>query len=249
VFGFLLFSPLIYRINIRTAYIKNVQIKDYSMNPEFWHKRWQEGRIGFNQSAVNPLLIEYFNRLNLSTGSRIFVPLCGKSIDMVWLAMQGCDVVCVELVETAVQEFFAEQNIEPTVYQQVDNPTTKSYQGQLSGQTITLWVADIFALTAKDIGAIDAVYDKAALIALPADMRVQYSEQIRKISGKASQLLITLNYDQSKKNGPPFSINSEQLQQYYGGRYQINELASESAFIGSASDLTVTEHVWLLNYK
>lgn len=219
------------------------------MNPEFWHKRWQEGRIGFNQSAVNPLLIEYFNRLNLSTGSRIFVPLCGKSIDMVWLAMQGYDVVGIELVETAVQEFFAEQSIEPTVYEHADNPAIKYYQGQLSGQTITLWVADIFGLTADDIGTINAVYDKAALIALPADMRVQYSEQIRKISGKASQLLITLNYDQSKKNGPPFSINSEQLQQYYGDYYQITELASKSAFIGSASDLTVTEYVWLLNYK
>ncbi|MGP9557710.1 thiopurine S-methyltransferase [Psychrobacter sp. AOP7-A1-24] len=219
------------------------------MNPEFWHKRWQEGRIGFNQSAVNPLLIEYFNRLDIPTGSRVFIPLCGKSIDMVWLAMQGYDVVGVELVETAVQAFFAEQNIEPTVYQQADNPTIKYYQGQLSGQTITLWVADIFALTAKDIGTINAVYDKAALIALPADMRMQYSEQIRKISGKASQLLITLNYDQSKKNGPPFSINSEQLQQYCGGRYQITELTSESASIGSASDLTVTEHVWLLSDK
>jgi len=219
------------------------------MNPEFWQKRWQEGRIGFNQSAVNPLLIEYFNRLNLTAGSRVFVPLCGKSIDMVWLATQGYDVVGVELVETAVQGFFAEQNIEPTVYQQADNPAIRYYQGQLSGQTITLWVADIFALTAKDIGIINAVYDKAALIALPADMRVQYSEQIRKISGKASQLLITLNYDQSKKNGPPFSINSEHLQQYYGDHYQITELTSESASIGSASDLTLTEHIWLLSDK
>jgi len=158
------------------------------MNPEFWQKRWQEGRIGFNQSMVNPLLIEYFNRLNLTAGSRIFVPLCGKSIDMVWLATQGYDVVGVELVETAIQEFFAEQNIEPTVYQQADNPTMKYYQGQLSGQTITLWVADIFALAAKDIGSIDAVYDKAALIALPDDMRVRYSEQVRKLSSDTSKV-------------------------------------------------------------
>jgi len=158
------------------------------MNPEFWQKRWQEGRIGFNQSTVNPLLTEYFNRLNLPAGSRIFVPLCGKSIDMVWLATQGYDVVGVELVETAVQEFFAEQNIEPAVYQQADNPMIKYYQGQLSEQTITLWVADIFALTAKDIGSINAVYDKAALIALPADMRVRYSEEVRKLSSDTSKI-------------------------------------------------------------
>ncbi|WP_296207306.1 thiopurine S-methyltransferase [Psychrobacter sp. UBA3480] len=230
------------------------------MNPEFWHKRWQEGRIGFNQSTVNPLLTEYFNRLNLTAGSRIFVPLCGKSIDMVWLATQGYDVVGIELVETAVQEFFAEQNIQPTVYQQADNPMIKYYQGQLSGQIITLWVADIFALTAKDIGSIDAVYDKAALIVLPDDMRVRYSEQVRKLSNNTSkvdganneitpQLLLTLNYDQRKKNGPPFSINANQLEQYYSDHYQICELASVPSSIGSAPDITVKENVWLLSSK
>ena len=149
------------------------------MNAEFWHSRWQEKRIGFNQSAVNPLLINYFKQLNLPAGSRVFVPLCGKSIDMAWLAAQGYDVVGVELVETAVQAFFTEQNISPTVHQHADNPAIKYYQGQLSGQTIILWVADIFALTTEDIGSVKAVYDKAALIALPADMRVQYSAQIR----------------------------------------------------------------------
>ncbi|MDN3448330.1 thiopurine S-methyltransferase [Psychrobacter sp. APC 3281] len=230
------------------------------MNPEFWQKRWQEGRIGFNQSAVNPLLTEYIDHLDLAAGSRVFVPLCGKSIDMVWLATQGYDVVGVELVETAVQAFFAEQNIEPTVYQQADNSTMKYYQGQWSGQTITLWVADIFALTAKDIGSIDAVYDKAALIALPADMRVRYSEQVRKLSSDTNkvdganneitpQLLLTLNYDQRKKNGPPFSINADQLEQYYSDHYQISELACEPSSIGSAPDITVTEQVWLLSSK
>ncbi|MGE6331068.1 thiopurine S-methyltransferase [Psychrobacter sp. KCTC 72983] len=220
------------------------------MNPEFWHKRWQEKRIGFNQSAVNPLLVNYFDQLDLSTGSRIFVPLCGKSIDMIWLVAQGYDVVGVELVETAVQAFFAEQNIQPIVSQHVENPDIKCYQGQLvdgdEQRTITLWAADIFALTSTDLGTIDAIYDKAALIALPADMRPDYSEQIRKVSDNAPQLLITLNYDQSKKDGPPFSINHEQVQQYYGSHYQIFQLASEPSSIGSMPDLKVTEQVWLL---
>ena len=220
------------------------------MTPEFWHKRWQEKRIGFNQSAVNPLLTEYIDHLDLAVGSRIFVPLCGKSIDMVWLAAQGYDVVGVELVETAVQAFFAEQNIQPIVSQHVENPDIKCYQGQLvdgdEQRTITLWAADIFALTSTDLGTIDAIYDKAALIALPADMRPDYSEQIRKVSDNAPQLLITLNYDQSKKDGPPFSINHEQVQQYYGSHYQICKLASEPSSIGSAPNLKVTEHIWLL---
>ena len=222
------------------------------MNPEFWQTRWQEKRIGFNQSQVNPLLMKCFSHLNVPAGGRVFVPLCGKSIDMAWLAAQGYNVVGVELVETAVQEFFTEQNIVPTVYQHADNPAIKYYQGQLAGRTITLWVADIFALTAEDIDNVDAVYDKAALIALPANMRVKYSEQVRQLSDTADkkfapQLLITLNYDQSKKNGPPFSISSEQIQQYYGEHYQINELINEPATIGSAAELKVTEHVWLLN--
>ncbi|WP_010200703.1 thiopurine S-methyltransferase [Psychrobacter sp. PAMC 21119] len=222
------------------------------MNPEFWQTRWQEKRIGFNQPEVNPLLMKCFSHLNVPAGGRVFVPLCGKSIDMAWLAAQGYNVVGVELVETAVQEFFAEQNIVPTVYQHADNPTIKSYQGQLAGRTITLWVADIFALTAEDIDNVDAVYDKAALIALPANMRMKYSEQVRQLSDTADkkfapQLLITLNYDQSKKNGPPFSISSEQIQQCYGEHYQINELINEPATIGSAPELKVTEHVWLLN--
>lgn len=221
------------------------------MNPEFWQNRWQEKRIGFNQSEVNSLLIKYWSALNLPASSRVFVPLCGKSIDMVWLSAQGYDVVGVELVESAVQAFFAEQNIQPTIYQHAENPEIKCYQGELGDseakRTITLWVADIFALTSTNIGSIDAVYDKAALIALPADMRTQYSEQVCLLSGAVPQLVITLNYDQSKKDGPPFSVSREQVQQYYGSRYQVTELAHEPATIGSAPNLKVTEQVWLLS--
>ncbi|MGM8899410.1 MULTISPECIES: thiopurine S-methyltransferase [unclassified Psychrobacter] len=219
------------------------------MNSEFWQSRWQEGRIGFHQSEVNPLLIKYFNHLNLPAGSRVLVPLCGKSIDMVWLAEHGHDVVGVELVETAIQEFFAEQNIFPTVHQHADNPAIKYYQGQLAEQTITLWVADIFALAADDIGDIDAVYDRAALIALPADTRPKYSDQIQQLSHHASQLLLTLNYDQNEWAGPPFSISHDQIQQYYSDHYQIAELEGEPATLNANPEMTVTEHVWLLNNK
>lgn len=224
------------------------------MNPEFWQKRWQEKRIGFNQSEVNPLLVRYFSHLNVPANSRVFVPLSGKSIDMIWLAAQGYDVVGVELVEIAVQAFFAEQNIQPNVHQLADNPAIKCYQGQLFGQEVEIWVADIFALSADEIGHVNAVYDKAALIALPANIRLKYSEQVRKLGGNVSnkiapQLLLTLNYDQSKKEGPPFSISSEQIQHYYGAHYHISELAREPTFIRSAPELKVTEHVWLLSTK
>ena len=219
------------------------------MNSEFWQQRWQEGRIGFHKSDVNPELIKYFSNLALPIGSRVLVPLCGKSVDMVWLACAGYDVVGIELVESAVQAFFAEQNITPTITEltsAADKSTLKRYQGQLTGQTITLWAANIFALSAIDIGAINAIYDRAALIALPANMRADYSRHIVKLSNNAPQLLITLNYDQSKKDGPPFSINHEQLHQYYSADYKIVELASNSSTLNATSEILVTEHVWLL---
>ena len=219
------------------------------MESKFWQQRWQEGRIGFHKSDVNPELIKYFSNIALPVGSQVLVPLCGKSIDMVWLACAGYDVVGIELVESAVQAFFAEQNITPTITEltsTADKSTLKRYQGQLAGQTITLWAADIFALSTIDIGDIDAVYDRAALIALPANMRTDYSRHIVKLSNNAPQLLITLNYDQSKKDGPPFSITQQQLHQYYSADYKIVELASKSSTLNTASEILVTEHVWIL---
>ena len=219
------------------------------MESKFWQQRWQEGRIGFHKSDVNPELIKYFSNIALPIGSQVLVPLCGKSIDMVWLACAGYDVVGIELVESAVQAFFAEQNITPTITEltsTADKSTLKRYQGQLAGQTITLWAADIFALSTIDIGDIDAVYDRAALIALPANMRADYSRHIVKLSNNAPQLLITLNYDQSKKDGPPFSITQQQLHQYYSADYKIVELESKSSTLNAASEILVTEHVWLL---
>ena len=222
------------------------------MNSKFWQQRWQEGRIGFHQFDVNPELIKHFSTLALPIGSRVLVPLCGKSVDMVWLAHAGYDVVGIELVESAVQAFFIEQNITPTITEftsAADGSTLKRYQGQLAGQTISLWVADIFVLSPTAIGGIAAVYDRAALIALPADVRPDYSKRIYKLSNNAPQLLITLNYDQSKKDGPPFSISLEQLKQYYDANYEIIELESQSSTLNSAAELSVTEHVWLLNKK
>ena len=219
------------------------------MNPEFWQTRWQEKRIGFNQSDVNPLLIKYFADLNLPIGNRVFVPLCGKSIDMVWLAAQGYDVIGIELVESAVQEFFTEQNIAYTITEHDKHPNIKCYQGKISEQTIDLWIADIFALSSDDIGHVDAVYDRAALIAMPAELRTQYSQQVINLSQNAPQLLLTLNYDQNERAGPPFSISQEQVQQYYGNDYQMNKLEEEPSTLNAAPEMAVTEPVWLLSQK
>lgn len=217
------------------------------MTPEFWQARWQEKRIGFNQPEVNPLLIKYFSNLKLPISSRIFVPLCGKSIDMVFLAAQGYDVVGVELVESAVQEFFAENDIPYTITEHDKHPNIKCYQGKILEQTIDLWVADIFTLNSDDIDRVDAVYDRAALIAMPPELRPQYSEQVINLSKNAPQLLLTLHYDQNERAGPPFSISHEQIQQYYSAHYDIYELEGEPSTLNAAPEMAVKEHVWLLN--
>ena len=216
------------------------------MTPDFWQQRWQDKRIGFNQPEFNPLLISYFNQLDLPAGSRVLVPLCGKSIDMVWLAMQGYDVVGIELVESAIQEFFAEQAVAYSVRADSENPNNKCYKGEIAGQTVELWVADIFTLSAATIGHVDAVYDRAALIAMPKEMRPQYSEQVCLLSQNAAQLLLTLNYDQNEWAGPPFSITQEQVRQYYAAHYSIVELEGEPSTLNAAPEMAVTEHVWLL---
>ena len=166
---------------------------------------------------------------------------------MIWLANQGFDMVGVELVESAVQEFFTENNISYTIKAHDKSSNIKCYQGQLSGQTIALWVADIFMLRTNDVGRVDAVYDRAALIAMPAELRPQYSQQVIDLSQNAPQLLLTLNYDQNERAGPPFSISHEQIQQYYSAHYQIQELEGKPSTLNAAPEMAVTEHVWLLN--
>lgn len=219
------------------------------MNAEFWHNRWQEKRIGFHQPDVNPLLTKYFTQLNLPANSRIFTPLCGKSVDMIWLAKQGFDIVGIELVKSAVQAFFIENDISYTIKPHSKNSNIKCYQGTLSGQTIALWAANIFTLTSHDIGHVDAVYDRAALIAMPPELRLQYSQQVCSLSQNSPQLLLTLNYNQNERAGPPFSISPEQIQQYYSAHYQIQQLEEKSSILNAAPEMAVTEPVWLLKKK
>lgn len=222
------------------------------MNPKFWQQRWETKQIGFNQPDINPLLKKYFDHLKLAKDSRILVPLCGKSIDMMWLIQQGYNVVGIELVETAVQEFFSEHAIAFEIIEHQHDANIKCYQGEVGNQSISVWVGDIFELSATDMGHIDAVYDRAALIAMPSEMRPRYSNQVIVLSADtnaknpAPQLVLTLNYDQNQRQGPPFSISSENVQQYYSAHYHITELEGEPAILNAAPEMAVKEYVWLL---
>ncbi|WP_273825484.1 thiopurine S-methyltransferase [Pseudomonas asplenii] len=170
------------------------------MQPEFWHKRWELGQIGFHLDQVNPYLQRYWPDLPLEPGGRVLVPLCGKSLDLAWLAAQGLRVLGVELSRKAVEDFFLERQLQPRVRAQ------GGFRIYEAG-SLQLWCGDFFALSAEDVADCAALYDRAAMIALPAEMRQRYASHLTRIlPGGCQGLLITLDYDQSLLNGPPFAV-------------------------------------------
>lgn len=179
------------------------------MQAEFWLERWREGRTHFHQSRVTPLLQKYWPSLQLPAGAKVLVPLCGKSLDMLWLAGQGHPVLGVELSELAVQQFFAEHALAPRV--------SESAQGKhyVAGD-IEIICGDIFALHDETLAACAGAYDRAALIALPPDMRARYAQQVYgRLPAGARSILITLEYAQDKMDGPPFSVVEEEVLRLY----------------------------------
>lgn len=212
------------------------------MESSFWHQRWEKNEIGFHNKTANSLLIKYFNYLDLTEGKRIFVPLCGKSKDIIWLAEKGHKVVGIELSKIAVDQFFNEHNLAPTI----------SSMGTLivySTENITIFIGNIFDLSKEKLGPIDAIYDRAALVALPEIMRAQYTAHVIEITNHAKQLLISFEYDQSKLPGPPFSISDSLLASYYQSTYELVILASLDVEGGLKGKCQAYEKVLLLQPK
>lgn len=218
------------------------------MEPSFWQSKWQSGKTSFHKSEVNPKLANYLPALALARGSRIFVPLCGKSYDIGWLARQGYDVVGAELYEPAIQSLFAELELIPNITQHRD---TIHYQADYNDQTIDIWVGNIFDLTARQLGHVDAIYDRAALVALsdspPNYLRSSYVKQLISLTDGAKQLLVTFVFDQETRPGPPFIITPEQIQLYYGQDYQIEPLEDIYADPLLGDGTPGRSMVWLLS--
>lgn len=185
------------------------------MEPDYWQRRWAEGRIGWHQPEVNGLLRKHWPALRLRHDSRVLVPLCGKSADMAWLAAQGHHVLGVELAHAACAAFFAENGLSPVIapgarFQRLRTPH------------IELLAGDVFDLRAQDLADCDACYDRAALIALPPDMRQRYAEQVLgKLPAGCRMLLVTLEYPQQEKAGPPFSVDAAQVEQLFAAHWHI----------------------------
>lgn len=172
------------------------------MEATFWHQKWEKGEIAFHEDKPNPLLVAHLDALNLVAGSRIFVPLCGKSRDLGWLHDQGHRIVGVELSEIAVSELFQEMAIAPEV-------STRGAFTLYWSERLEVWVGDFFALSSDQLGKVDAVYDRGALVALPAELRPAYAAHLVEVTGGKPQLLVTLLYDPSQLEGPPFLVESE----------------------------------------
>ena len=208
------------------------------MNPEFWHERWQKNEVGFHEGEPNTLLVRNFERADLKAGSRVFLPLCGKAYDLQWLADQGCDVVGVELSETAVADFFAQTA--DTVVDRSGNLIRYRAAG------IEVYVGDFFDLSAAVLGKVDAIYDRAAMVALPADTRRRYAEHLVAITNAAPQLLISLDYDQTQTDGPPFAVDGEEIRRLYETHYAIEHLESVEIAGPLAKRCSGRERVWKL---
>jgi thiopurine S-methyltransferase len=218
------------------------------MHPDFWYERWQSNQIGFHLLEANPLLVKHFYALNLTpktpkkNSPRVFLPLCGKTLDIAWLLAQGYQVVGAELSQIAVEDLFIQLNLTPKITQNSDFI-------HFSSANIDIFVGDIFKLTPETLGKVDAIYDRAALVALPDEMRKAYTAHLLALTNKAPQLLICFEYDQNLHVGPPFSISADEVRKHYQTHYDLTLLASETMAEGLKGKFPATEQVWLLTPK
>ena len=189
------------------------------MKRDFWLERWERKEIGFHQSDINPYLRQYWQELHLARDSEVFVPLCGKSSDLLWLHKQGHPVLGVELSAIAAQAFFEENGYAPHRY-----ASGKFACYEADG--IRTLCGDFFDLSKDDMAKVSAVYDRASLVALPPDMRERYVCHLVSILPTAAQmLLVTFDYPQSEMPGPPFAVSPGEVEALYRPHAEIRHLA------------------------
>jgi len=190
------------------------------MEQSFWLNRWENRQIGFHQEQVNEYLLRHWDKYNLPAQGHVFVPLCGKSADMVWLADKGYDVTGVEYSQIATEEFFQEHNL---TYQLTEKHNFKIY----SSDKITVLQGDFFDLNKDIIGQVDFVFDRASLVALPDDMRSRYAKHMYRLAEQADMLLVTMEYNQAQMQGPPFAVTADEVKQHFSSWYNVSELETQ----------------------
>lgn len=224
------------------------------MDPNFWHERWAQGQIGFHEPTANDLLVAHDARLGAdgakSAPGTVLVPLCGKSRDLAHLAELGHRVVGVELSPLAAEAFFAESGLTPLRSQRGPFEVFESHG-------VAILVGDVFALDeARDLlPPIDAIYDRAALVALPPEMQARYAPLLASLLPPGGRmLLVAFDYDQTKLAGPPFSVPAARIEELYGATFAIERLDARDVsdqrprFREVGAD-PVTESVYLLTRR
>jgi thiopurine S-methyltransferase len=215
------------------------------MQADFWHQRWQAGDIGFHKHEYNAHMTRFIDLLGIEQGDHVLVPLCGKSLDMVWLRDKMFHVTGIEISPIAVADFFSENNIEHEIHQH-------EWGQAFQSDGITILCADFFDISSADLPHIDGIYDRASLIALPEDMRPSYAKHLSGlIPDTIRSLLITLDYPQHEMDGPPFAVTETEVNQLFGEQFIIEPIYSEDCLVNEprfqAKGLTrLDERVFLL---
>jgi thiopurine S-methyltransferase len=198
------------------------------VQPEFWHDRWRTGQVGFHQSAVDRHLAEYWPRFELPAASRVFVPLCGKSLDLKWLRDRGHTVIGVELSAVALESFCMENGI----------PARRRSLGDFDvyeAEGLKLFRGDFFALTTEMLGSVAAIYDRAALISWTPELRDSYVAHLTALTSPGTKsLLITVEYQQDQMSGPPFSVSAGDVGRLYAPHHAIKQLGRHDILANEA---------------
>ena len=218
------------------------------MDIKFWQQRWKEKQTGFHRDSVNPYLVTHWDSLAVDSNSVVFVPLCGKSLDVIWLANQGHDVIGVECSHLAIEEFLDGNKLS---YQQGKYNDFDVY----TSSNIHLICGDYFSLSSELMEEVAAVFDRASLVALPAEKRKRYvDKQVEILPENVKLLLVALEYNQQLMNGPPFSVSQHEVLDLYQDKFKVNELSrnnildDEPRFKQRGIDY-LTETVYLLERK
>jgi thiopurine S-methyltransferase len=196
------------------------------MEIDFWLERWNNNETGFHQDQVNPYLSYFYGEKGPAPEQRkalrVFVPLCGKSKDMLWLSQNGYKVFGVECSERAVRDFFEENALN---YKHAKKDQHALYMSTGHASLVEIFQGDFFALQGEDLADVTDIFDRAAFVALPAEMRKQYAEKMADILRPGVRtLLVTLTYDQSEMNGPPFSVSEENVKELFSQNFSIEKL-------------------------
>ena len=193
-----------------------------NMDTDYWVERWDKCETGFHQNEINPHLKRFWPELGLVPGSLVFVPLCGKTRDMIWLRAQGHEVIGVEISPVAVESFFSENSLPFSI-------TTKGACSVYQAEGFKLYCGDFFQLTSAELSGVSAVFDRASLIALPQPMRNAYAAHMQSVlPSDVKTIMITFDYPQHEMNGPPFSVQESEVNALYGGANHVKLLYSEN---------------------